>query len=48
MKIAIFVFVIFLQVIKAQNLYKLILLSQDRGAACLDGSPVGLYYHQGS
>lgn len=32
----------------SQSLYTLVLHSQDRGAACLDGSPTGLYYHLGS
>lgn len=32
----------------SESLYKLVLHSQDRGAACLDGSPTGLYYHLGS
>jgi len=27
--------------------YTLVLLSQERGAACLDGSPVGLYINEG-
>lgn len=27
------------------NLYKLVLLSQQRGAACLDGSPPAIYIH---
>lgn len=27
------------------NLYNLVLHPQDRGAACLDGSPPGLYIH---
>jgi hypothetical protein len=31
-----------------QNLYKLVLHSQDAGAACLDGSPPGLYLHEGT
>jgi hypothetical protein len=30
------------------NLYSLVLLPQERGAACLDGSPPGIYIHQGS
>ena len=30
------------------NLYDLILLSQDRGAACLDGTPPGMYLHEGT
>ncbi len=28
--------------------YTLVLHSQERGAACLDGTPTGLYYHLGS
>lgn len=28
--------------------YTLALVSQERGAACLDGSSAGLYYHLGS
>ena len=32
----------------AQSLYTLVLHSQERGAACLDGTPTGLYYHLGS
>lgn len=32
----------------SESLYTLVLHSQDRGAACLDGSPTGLYYHLGS
>lgn len=28
--------------------YTLVLHSQERGAACLDGTPTGLYYHMGS
>lgn len=30
------------------DMYKLILLSQERGAACLDGSPAGIYMHEGT
>ena len=30
------------------SLYTLVLHSHDRGAACLDGTPTGLYYHLGS
>ena len=30
------------------DLYQLILHPQDRGAACLDGSPSGIYVHEGS
>jgi len=29
-------------------MYKLVLHSQERGAACLDGSPPGFYIHEGS
>lgn len=32
----------------ATNLYQLVLHSQERGAACLDGSPTGLYIHKGA
>lgn len=32
----------------SESLYQLVLHSQDRGAACLDGTPTGLYYHLGS
>ncbi len=32
--------------VSADN-YTLVLLSQERGAACLDGSPVGLYINEG-
>jgi hypothetical protein len=32
--------------VRADN-YTLALLSQERGAACLDGSPVGLYINEG-
>ena len=32
----------------SDNLYKLVKLSQDNGAACLDGSPPGLYIHEGT
>ena len=30
------------------NLYDLVLHSKERGAACLDGSPAGMYIHEGS
>lgn len=30
-----------------QNLYTLQLLPTERGARCLDGTPVGVYYHEG-
>lgn len=33
-------------VIQTDN-YTLVLLPQERGAACLDGSPVGLYINEG-
>lgn len=29
-------------------MYKLVLLPQERGAACLDGSPPGIYIHEGT
>lgn len=38
-----------LQLSHAQSdLYNLVLHSQDGGAACLDGSPPGLYIHEGT
>jgi hypothetical protein len=30
------------------DLYNLVLHSQTRGAACLDGSPAGMYIHEGN
>jgi hypothetical protein len=30
------------------DLYNLVLHSKERGAACLDGSPPGLYIHEGT
>lgn len=30
------------------DVYKLVLHSKDRGAMCLDGSPAGMYIHEGS
>lgn len=30
------------------NMYTLQLLPTERGARCLDGSPLGLYYHKGT
>lgn len=30
------------------DLYQLILHPHDRGAACLDGSPAGMYLHEGT
>jgi hypothetical protein len=29
------------------DLYKFVLVSQERGAACLDGTPPGYYVHEG-
>ena len=34
--------------IYCQNLYTLELMPTERGARCLDGTPVGVYYHEGS
>jgi hypothetical protein len=46
--IAITLFAIFLiQSVCSAN-YKLVLLSKDNGAACLDGSPSGIYIHEGT
>jgi hypothetical protein len=34
--------------VAAQSLlYKFVLVSQERGAACLDGTPPGYYVHEG-
>ena len=30
------------------NMFNLILHSKDRGARCLDGSPAGMYIHEGT
>ena len=30
-----------------QEMFTLVKHPQNRGAACLDGSPAGLYYHEG-
>ncbi len=38
-----------IQIALAQSdLYNLVLHSKERGAACLDGSPPGLYIHEGT
>ena len=37
-----------LVVLISADSYHLVLHSQERGAACLDGSPAGLYVHEGS
>ena len=34
--------------ISSSNIYNLILHSQDRGAACLDGSPPAMYLNEGT
>jgi hypothetical protein len=46
--IRIFCLLVFLSITQSDDLYTLVLHSQERGAACLDGSPTGLYYHMGS
>ena len=44
----IFVFLTLLALTFTQDdLFNLVLLSQDRGAACLDGSPPAIYVHEG-
>ena len=40
--------IILLSFSSAQNTYTLQLLPTDRGARCLDGTPIGLYYHEGT
>lgn len=44
--ITIFVFNYFCK--SQSDLYNLVLHPQDQGAACLDGSPPGLYIHEGT
>lgn len=39
---------VFLSIAQSDDLYTLVLHSQERGAACLDGTPTGFYYHLGS
>ncbi len=47
--ILIFILIALPEVAQTQsNLYTLVLHSQERGAACLDGTPAGLFYHMGS
>jgi len=38
----------YLNLTNAEGMYTLALHSYERGASCLDGSPAGLYYHEGS
>ena len=33
--------------VRSDDLYDLVLHPHDRGAACLDGSPAGMYLHEG-
>lgn len=47
-KFTIFLILCSLVQMQSEGLYTLVLHSQERGAACLDGSPAGLYYHKGS
>lgn len=45
----IFIFVCLLVVLtSSDHLYQLELLSQERGAACIDGSAPAIYKHEGS
>jgi len=39
---------LFISISLSASNYTLVLHSQERGAACLDGTPTGLYYHVGS
>ena len=41
-------FILFHIALSQSDLFNLVLHSQDRGAACLDGSPPGLYIHEGT
>ncbi len=44
----IFIFLALLTLILSQDdLFNLVILSQDRGAACLDGSPPAIYIREG-
>lgn len=46
MKIILVIFLVLL--VRGQDdLYRLVMLSQDRGAACLDGSAPAVYVHEG-
>ena len=42
------ILMVFILGISSNNIYKLILQSQDRGAACIDGSPPGMYLNEGT
>jgi len=48
MTFKIFTLFLIVSLASAQGMYTLALHSHDRGAACLDGSPAGLYYHEGT
>lgn len=48
MKIFILVLSLISLALAQSNLFTLVLHSKDRGAACLDGSPPGLYIHEGT
>ena len=48
MKLSIFVLVLGFIAYTYCGDYRLIFQSQERGAACLDGSPPGMYIHEGS
>ena len=48
MKVLLLLGLCLISAIAQSNLYKLVLHSKDRGAACLDGSPAGMYIHEGS
>ena len=41
------IFFTLISVTLSSDLYKLILQPSERGAACLDGSPAGIYVHEG-
>jgi hypothetical protein len=42
------ILLIFFSENSAASTYKLVLLEQERGAACLDGSPAGIYLNEGT
>ena len=48
MKVYLILFAFLVGLVNADDLYNLVLHSMERGAACLDGSPAGMYIHEGS
>lgn len=48
MKTQILLLLALLLAVHADNMFTLQLLPTERGARCLDGSPAGLLYHEGT